>query len=275
MDKGKALESVALQEFRTREIPAANIEFEANGRTYECDVVVLWGDYLFIIECKNFLLSECVPKKSYNFMLKLGEAVDQVNEAADALLAHPEFIKAKFGNGAAWKHVVRCVLIGMPWSAGMEINGVNIYDMSALRRFFESSHLRLISPIQLDENIRVLRRHGVARFWKGEDPTPVDLAEQMKLPLQLKLLLDEFETHDLISGLSQSLAFRTVVMNRKPSSMERYAKSLGLPPEKVQDVAKMLKSDADEIRKKWEAQKQAGASQGKADQQTGKSSETH
>ena len=65
--KGKAFESEMLKFFQDKGFAAKTIRFRVDGSDYEYDMLVPWGDHLFLFECKNRTLSGHNPVAAYYF----------------------------------------------------------------------------------------------------------------------------------------------------------------------------------------------------------------
>lgn len=51
--KGKAFENAMLKFFQDKEFEAKTLKFKQDGEEFEYDVLLPWGDHIFIFECKN------------------------------------------------------------------------------------------------------------------------------------------------------------------------------------------------------------------------------
>jgi hypothetical protein len=73
-----------------------------------------------------------------------------------------------------------------PFSAPGKIDGIYLYDYSALSRFFESGEIKLKSA-SLSGDVTEIGT-GI-RLWAGDEPAPQDLVAQLEMPSQIENVL--------------------------------------------------------------------------------------
>src|SRR5690606_19802114 len=107
------------------------------GEEYEFDVIVEWGDYLFVFECKNRSLSSYNPIAAYYFALEIDSAVKQTNRLVRGLLDSPALVLDRTGIDISNKKIVPCVLNSLPYALSGEHDGVFVADASGIKRYFK------------------------------------------------------------------------------------------------------------------------------------------
>lgn len=151
--KGTAFEGRVIDLFKVHGLDARRVKVTKDRAEYEYDVLVPWGDYLFHFECKNHGLSGNDPKKTYHFLQEFDSSIRQVHRLKDALAKWPDIILKEFGAEANGKTVIHCLLHNKTFSFPGGVDGVFIYDWSALSRFFEAGWLRVIHDHRGPNNV--------------------------------------------------------------------------------------------------------------------------
>ena len=83
--KGHAFNARVLKLLRDNGLDAKTITRTFGQNEYDYDVLVPWGDYLFLLECKNYRLSNGEPKEVLHFRQELGSAFGQVQRLLEGL----------------------------------------------------------------------------------------------------------------------------------------------------------------------------------------------
>jgi hypothetical protein len=165
------------------------VKVKRDGAEYDYDVVLPWGDYLFHFECKNHCLSGNDPKRAYHFLQEVGSSIRQIQRLRDGLVKWPDILTNEFGLQVTTKTVVHCLQHNETFSFPEGIDGIYIYDWSALKRFFEAAWFRVIHDHQGPQNTVFRNRVGVKRIWSGEEPAPTDLLEELANPSQYQIVM--------------------------------------------------------------------------------------
>lgn len=205
--KGKAFEREMLEFLRKRGLDAHTLKFRQDGKEYEYDVLLSWGDHIFIFECKNRTLSGHNPVAAYYFALEMAAAEGQVRRLADGLVRHADIVRQRTGIDVTDKVIVPCVLNSLPYAINCDDGEVYFTDASGLRRFFQERYFHLVRPHRLRRYATVLHRTAMKSLWSGERPTPSDLRAYLGEPLQLQLAM----AHTARSRHAFGLGERTVV----------------------------------------------------------------
>ena len=188
--KGRALERAVQERFRKNGISCAGFKFKIDGVQYDCDAALVWDRVLFVLECKNRSYSGHKPSRLYHFVGELADGLEQAERLSKFFADHPEIVRKHLGADAQWDRIVSCVVNGIPFSAG-EIDGIYIYDASALARFFESRALNMVVTSSSGKTSLPLSG-AEATLWEGEQPTAADLIHQMGDPVQVSMLKSHF-----------------------------------------------------------------------------------
>lgn len=182
--RGKRFEKSMIELLGKHGIEAKNIICDRDGETYDYDVAFVWGDYLFLFECKSRGLPGGDPARTYFFSLGIRRVVEQVSRLAEGLKRHPDILSTHLPE-AVGKQVVHCVVNSLPYSMFTEENALHFADEGGIARFFHQSE---IGPR------RVSRGAGlsdidpasvVAFLWDGDRPTPEDFLRHLRSPIQL------------------------------------------------------------------------------------------
>ncbi|VTU32054.1 hypothetical protein RA8CHR_04481 [Variovorax sp. RA8] len=188
--KGKSFERAVRQTFEDAGIPTFSFKANRNGEEFEYDVVVPWGQYLFIFECKNRSLPNNNPFQMHYFDVANRSNVRQVKRLMKALEEYPDILRDNLPADAVYMKRIPVLLNCLPYSVPGGIDGVFFYDYSALSRFFKSGQVFARSVSLGKGSTEVL---AGPRLWSGDVPTAEDLIEQLREPLQVKAILDSME----------------------------------------------------------------------------------
>lgn len=188
--KGKAFEVVVRETFERAGIKPYSFKAKRGGEEYEYDAVVPWGDYLFVIECKNQSLPFGSPVQTRYFDLQMQDNIKQLHRLLKGLDEHPDIFEGNLPAGAATKTRVPVILNCFPYSAPGRLDGVYLYDYSALSRFFDSGEIKIKATSLHQPTVEV--GSGI-RLWAGEEPTPEDLVKQLEAPTQFTTVAESLE----------------------------------------------------------------------------------
>lgn len=191
--KGKTFELEMLSFFKEKGLKAESVTIRVNDEEYQYDVILVWGDYLFIFECKNYSLSGYHPAQTYYFQLGMRSSAKQVIRLAEGLRRYPEHITNRLGVEIASKKIVPCVLNALPFALPGQVDGVYFTDASLLKRFFNERYFRVNTAYSLKEDLKLLHRTAVHSLWTGDKPSPQDLMRQLEDPFQVKVVLAHAE----------------------------------------------------------------------------------
>lgn len=179
--KGKSFEAVVRETFEKAGITPYSIKVKRGSEEYEYDVVVPWGEYLFVIECKNQSLPFGNPTQTRYFDLQTQQNIKQVHRLLHGLDEHPDILEENLPPGSATKIRVPVIVNCFPYSAPGKLDGVYFWDYSALSRFFDSGEIKIKATSPGKPTVE--RGSGI-RLWAGEAPTPEDLLSQLEAPSQ-------------------------------------------------------------------------------------------
>lgn len=223
--KGPGLERFVLTRLAENGLEPKQIKFKVGREEYEFDVVFVWDDALFIFECKNRGLPGNAPRRLHELKTEMAEDLGQLERLVDAASAHRHELEQRLGR--SWTRVVAAVLNGLPWACGA-VGELAVFDASALLRFFQGGWALLeCPPGATDEEAEAWKR-SLGSVWAGTKPTAIDLEREIRDPFQLRALKDEWIVYQPIVPISEGLAFLRPVLTRKPPSLQRTLKALGV-----------------------------------------------
>lgn len=234
--KGKLFEEEVRQMFREAKVRVAGFKYWVGEQEFDCDAAVLWGDRLFIFECKNYSLPTGRASDDFYFIKKLEDAADQVKRIGKQLMDDPSILHKELGAHAQWKEVHLIVLNAMPVSFAPAINGVYFYDASALGKFLREKEISILIDPASQAISGQSKRIATMSLWRGDTPEAEDLIHQLEDPIQLKLvkgkLIQDWRhfqlSHELIAVLPQ--------LKSEPITPEEMLEAMGHTPASVAAV---------------------------------------
>jgi hypothetical protein len=218
--KGQTLENHVVDLFRQHHLEASRINRQIDGVEFECDCIILWGEVLLVVECKNYCLPRDNPQGVYWFLKEQSEAIEQVQAKLEIIAGHPELVTEALGHAASWNAAIPIVLNGTPFSLCGDIDGVYVFDTSALRRFLEEGWIGPVGISSLGENAesRVIQR---TKLWAGDGPDIADLIRQLQAPAQVVQELAMLRRSSRLVAISRNVHIRTTVIESGPSWTDR------------------------------------------------------
>lgn len=182
--RGKRFEKSMIALLGKHGIKAKNIICDREGETYDYDVAFVWGDYLFLFECKSRGLSSGDPARTYFFSLGIREAVKQATRLAEGLKRYPDILSTYMPE-AVGKQVVHCVVNSLPYAMFTKEDDIHFTDQGGIARFFLQSE---IGPRSFSRETGVGAidpASAVLFLWDGDKPTPEDFLRHLRTPIQL------------------------------------------------------------------------------------------
>lgn len=179
-DKGRSFERQVMRFFREMGFNAFTIDTHVGKEQYQMDVLVPWEKHLFLFECKHEVLSHYDPVAAHNFERTRQEHVAQILRQVEGLRRHPAMSVAAGGPDVAGMTIVPTLLYAFPYAALDPGDGVYVSDFSSLTRFFGDATV----------NVRVAGSKSIPvfRLWAGDRPTPDDLVQQLREPVQVAMI---------------------------------------------------------------------------------------
>lgn len=204
--RGKRFENRMIELLSKYGIKAKNIICDRGGETYDYDVAFVWGDYLFLFECKSRGLSGGDPARTYYFSLGIRQVVKQVTRLANGIQQHPDILTTHMPD-AVGKQVVYCVVNSMPYATCTEEGSIHFADESGIAMFFKGA---VIGPQNYTRETGVGpidAASAVMFLWDGDEPTPEDFLRYLRTPIQVVNAVHHMElTHvDLHVGEGNAL----------------------------------------------------------------------
>lgn len=181
--KGKGFEDRVVSFFQRRNYQCKAASFSIDSTQYQCDALLLMDDYLFLIECKNNLLSGNHAVQALRYSQFIDGTVNQVKRLERGLRARPEVVESLFDRKLSELTLVPMILNCLTYSRA-PIDGVYISDYSALSKFFNESTISEFSWEDGKKNVRKI----IQRLWSGERPTSHELLKYLSSPPQLELI---------------------------------------------------------------------------------------
>lgn len=219
--RGKRFERRMIEFLGRQGIKAKNILCKRGGETYDYDVAFVWGDYLFLLECKSRGLSGGDPSRAYYFSFGIREVVKQVKRLADGLKRYPDIIPTHFPE-AVGKEVVHCVINSLPYAMYDGIDGIRFTDEGSFTRFFQQSAIGERS-FGLDSGIGEIDSNtAIAFLWDGAKPTPEDLLRQLDTPIQLVMAKAHSQLSALDLSVDEHTLLRLMEYGRTNSTQDSY-----------------------------------------------------
>jgi hypothetical protein len=248
--KGKAFEADILSFLKKQTLKARTFKVKRDGEEYEYDVVLCWGEYIFIFECKNHSLSNHHPTQAYYFELEMRSSAKQVMRLADALRRYPDILSQKMQVDVTTKTIVPCVLNALPFSLPSPIDGVFFTDASVLKRFFQEKYFHVNTPYRIDENVQLLHRTAMHSLWAGDQPTPADYLKQLREPFQVNLMFAHTELGSVPFPISSTELVVAGEFTRTEMSIESYADLVGASSTSIRKTERAIAKEVTKLRAK-------------------------
>lgn len=246
--KGRAFEAAMLKFFREQGLRAESFTAWRDQAEYQYDLVVVWGDYVFVVECKNQSLSNRHPVRAYYFELQMASYGEQVKRLAEALKSHPAILRERMGIDTEGKTIVPCVLNSLPYSRPGADDGVYFTDSSSLKRFFRERHLHLSTSHPIEEHVKILHRTAMYAQWAGDAPAPEDLMRQLEDPFQIRLMLAHTEIAARPFSIAPGHFVAAQEFVRTEMTIESYAELVGKSAEAIRIESTEVARNVDVLR---------------------------
>ena len=230
--KGKAFEAHVRDVFRRNNIEVFAFKAARDGQQFEYDAVIVWGDYIFVFECKNRTLSGNDPAQTYYFDLEVHSQAKQAARLANALVQYPDIVEREIGAQHVGKTVIPCVLHSLPYSRLDPLDGVYFTDASALTRFLQQQYFRVKVPHRIG-NATLLHRTALKKFWKGDKPAADDFIRELAKPFPLELSMNHLELMEFEFAVSSSEEIATMELTRTPMTTRSVCEAVGADPDAV------------------------------------------
>ena len=238
--KGRRFEKEVKAVFEERGIECRSFRYKLDGVTYDCDLCVVWGGYVFVIECKNYSLPDHRPGLEYFYMSRIGEAISQAKRIADQLKEHPEILAKEFGRKISGKRFVPIVLNSMPWSIPGKTGGAYVYDFLALGRFLGDGAIRINGARKVDGNTNVVHRHEIFNMWTGDKPSAEDFLTELEAISQHQMVKGDWELTCDPNLVSSNYGVLAIFFAPLPESVERSLSALGCSDEKIAETLRFI-----------------------------------
>jgi len=222
--RGKRFEKSVIRFLSRQGIQAKNILCKRDGETYDYDVAFVWGDYLFLLECKSRGLPSGDPTRAYYFSLGIRDVVKQVKRLAEGLQRNPDILTEHFPE-AVGKEIVYCVINSLPFSMFGDVDGIYFTDEGSLNRFFQESAIGPRS-VGIAKGIGDIDPNtAIAFLWDGASPTPEDLLRHLRSPIQLVMVGAHTELLPTYLPIGEQTAQCLMEFGRKNATSASYRKA--------------------------------------------------
>lgn len=232
-DKGKKFENKILKLFEDNGIPAKTFSYKIEKDTFECDVVALVDETLFIFECKNYNIPLGRISELSHFLSSQKGFKKQVLRNVSHFEDDPEILRSKFGPEFKWKKIVPCILQALPWSMGL-VDDVYYYDQSALIRLVTEGKIGFHS---FDRGREHPPKSHYSLNLRGDTfPTQDELLRELENPFQIRFHSAGWDIRRILLPISNNLAINLPEWHQRALSFEEQFLASGLSPEEIQDI---------------------------------------
>jgi hypothetical protein len=214
--KGQGFEDKLISFFNSHHYPCKDTSFNVEGAQYEYDALLLLDDHLFLIECKNNLLSgnHAVPALRYSKFIN--DTVKQVKRLKRGLQDRPKVVESLFGRKLDTLTLVPVIVNSMNFSRP-PLDGVYISDYSALSKFFDES---TISEFHWKDGEKQVRK-VIRRLWTGNRPTAQELVTYLEMPPQVSLIREHLTYISHPRPTSEATVFFSGVLDVDEAGMQK------------------------------------------------------
>jgi len=205
--RGKRFEKSMIELLGRHGIKARTITCDRDGETYDYDVAFVWGDYLFLFECKSRGLGGGDPARTYFFSLGIREVIKQVRRLAEGLERHPDILETYMPE-AVGKKVVHCVVNSLPYATFSGEHEIHFADEGGIARFFQQSEIGPRS-ISRESGLGAIDPAAAEVFlWDGTQPTPEDFLRHLQKPFQLVNAVAHLEPLPVVIPVGNGVVLR-------------------------------------------------------------------
>ena len=235
-DKGTVFERAVMDLFESQGLKPFTIDAKRGSETYQLDVLVPWGRFLFVIECKNRGLSDNHPEAGFYFARQIDEFVDQTQRQVEGIKAHPELVELAGGISLDEYEIVPCILFSQPFSEPDGRDGVLISDWSGLTRFFEDRYFKRLHHHRISPKLEVMHRIAIYDQWRGDTPTPEGLLRHLRTAPQTNLMLHRADVRPELFQVTGTLVASTLEYTKGDEDLDALGPILGFDAQSVRDL---------------------------------------
>lgn len=190
--KGKYFEISVMDFFNKHKnlgLEVFDFKTKVKGDEFQYDAIVVWEEYVFIIECKNRSILDSTTNSMKNFSEKMDQYIKQVSRLERFYRNNISIFQKEFNIDLKNKKIMPIILNALPFSLGSDIEGIYFLDYSILSKFFETKKLgkRNLETNELEE--------VVCDWWSGDIPKANDLYEVVKSPFQVTTEMDNIKVN--------------------------------------------------------------------------------
>jgi hypothetical protein len=210
--KGPTFEREVREIFEGLGATARKVEYRNSEGSFECDAAVLWGQDLFLVECKAYTLPQDSASDLFFFRMKQEEAANQIRRIARHIKEDPSIVARAFGPDTDVSRTTLCVINLAPFASPGVERDVKCYDRRALAKFSEGKIEAIVQGLQGRDSDAT---RPLARLWAGELPTPEDLLGHMDRPYQYLEESEKWTVEKLVVPLSPRLVMVSPLLKRR------------------------------------------------------------
>jgi hypothetical protein len=246
--KGSAFEERVRQIFEAQVgIRVTSLRLKTKRSEYQYDALVEWGDYLFVLECKNRGLPPADPISEARFLGETEKDAVQLRRLVTGLTANAERVSAEIGCDVASKTIVPCIVHAMPVGMPQTEDGIYTVDGGIIERFFENRHFRILQPHKVGE-ITILHRISFGPQWQGERPTPEDFLRLLNAPPQVASVLNGLTLKPVWFHLDSDTVGAYVRVNSRIVTLDEDVQLLGGNAESVREHMAQMAAMSERLR---------------------------
>lgn len=197
-EKGLGFERLVLRLLSNKNIRSGGLKFKEGGDEYEYDALFILDNKVFLLECKNTMLSFGSVKTAKRKNQFFHSTAKQVKRLVYGLKKHPSHFNKKFMVNIDDYDIVPVIMNRLPFSWPGEFEGVYISDFSSFDKLLSTPVLTGHTYQKNDEsddytidNLKVMHRQ-----WKSDVLTAEDILNHFKMPYQVKEYLDVKKTSE-------------------------------------------------------------------------------
>jgi len=246
--KGRTFEDHILQLLRDAGLKASRYDGEV-----EIDCVLLWNDYVFVLEDKNIALPNSAEGALFHFMMAQAEAIEQAREKLEWLKNRPNVLQELFGAIPSISNWVPVVVNGLPFCLDSDIDGCFVTDASTVSKFFTDPRLTQNVAMEYGGSKLVVRQ-VLKELYKG-DPLPSDFLNMLKNPPQYAIVSAACEEKLFPSFLKDGYFLVSPILVRGEINLATMAKALGLNVDQVKSHQQRIQDELGKLDARLKAEK--------------------
>lgn len=208
--KGTNFEKKTVSMFLDTGLKVKSFKFKRNDSQFEYDAVVIFGRYVFVVECKNRGLSSLNVQRAARVRRLLDDTSQQLKRLIGGLKLYPEVFEEHFGEKLENYEVIPLMINSLPFSYQGKYKGIYITDFSSIGRFFSSRNITLSSKSRDSEKRSQIK--AIHALWEGDFPVVDDFLSQLENPIQLEVYLNNIDSVGAWHLADEAVAFTATTL---------------------------------------------------------------